>query len=333
MDRLKGAIIGCGFFGGIQLEAWRRMPEIELVAACDPDRERARKAAPKVYADAAELFAREKLDFVDIATRPEHHLPLVKLAMAARVPAICQKPIAPTWAACVEMARASESANVRLMIHENWRWQPWYRAAQAIIARGDIGAPIGYTFRTRRRDGVGPEPYALQPYFRAMPRLLIYETIVHHIDTARFLFGEIEAVYAQARRLNPVIAAEDQAVLTVTHRDGLIGLIDGHRYLDPEPDGPSLGDAVFEGDRARLRLAGSGDLYIGEERVWTNDVRDGYRGDSVRRTQQHFIECLRAGAAFESGARVYLRTVAAVEAAYRSIAERRQVTLAEIDAA
>jgi len=89
------------------------------------------------------------------------------------------------------------------MVHENWRWQAWYRVAHQMIARGDIGDLIGYGFRTRTRDGIGNEPYPKQPYFRQLQRLLIDEALVHHIDTARFLFGEIESVVAQASRRNP----------------------------------------------------------------------------------------------------------------------------------
>jgi D-apiose dehydrogenase len=51
----------------------------------------------------------------------------------------------------------------------------------------------------------------------------------------------------------------------------------------------------------------------------------GYRGDSVRATQQHFIDCLRSGDEFESDAREYLQTVALVEAAYESAHLRRAV--------
>jgi predicted dehydrogenase len=38
----------------------------------------------------------------------------------------------------------------------------------------------------------------------------------------------------------------------------------------------------------------------------------------VKATQQHFIECLRSGEPFETGALEYLKTVVAVEAAYKS---------------
>src|SRR5258708_35619722 len=156
------------------------------------------------------MFDREPLDLVDIATRGETHLPLVRLAVERKVPVICQKPIAPDWHTALEMVDTAEFAGVPLMIHENWRWQPWYRVARGMIARGDIGRPVGYGFRTRTCDGMGDAPYPKQPYFRQLRRLLIDEALVHHIDTARFLFGEIDSVYAQASRRNLNVVAEDQ---------------------------------------------------------------------------------------------------------------------------
>ncbi len=326
-QRLRGGIVGCGFFGEIQREAWSRMPEVDIVAACDLDLERARRFAPRAYRDAPEMLERERLDFVDIATRPEAHLELVRLAAAYRLPVICQKPMAPLLAIAKAMVQAAEEGGIRLMIHENWRWQPWYRAAAEIIRRGDIGQPIGYCFRTRRRDGLGPAPYERQPYFREMPNLLIYETLVHHLDTARFLFGDLKRIYAQTRRLNPAIQGEDQALILLTHSSELCGIVDGHRFLDPEPDGPAMGEATFEGDSGWLRILSTGDVYRGTEKVWANRATEGYRGDSVRATQRHFIACLKSGAPFESEGREYLKTVAAVDAAYESAAAERAVKL------
>jgi predicted dehydrogenase len=327
---LRGAVTGCGFFAQRHIEAWRRIPEVEIAAAADPRLEHAERFAKKAYRTAEEMLDREQLDFVDIVTRAETHLPLVLLAAGKKVPIICQKPIAPDWDRAVEIVNAAESAGVPLMVHENWRWQPWYRVAHEMIARGDIGPPIGYGFRTRTRDGMGDEPYPKQPYFRQLRRCLIDEALVHHIDTARFLFGEIDSVYTQASRRNPNITAEDQAILVLTHDDAIHGWIDGHRFLDPNPDGPAMGDAFFEGELGTLSILGTGDVYRNNVRVWQNDVTDGYRGDSVRATQAHFVSCLRDGSTFESAGREYLRTFAAVEAAYRSVRERRCVSLSEI---
>lgn len=318
-ERLRGAIIGCGFFGQIQVEAWRRIPEVELVAACDLAIERARKCAPVAYSCAEEMLEKEKLDFVDIATRPESHLALVRLAARHGLAVICQKPMAPNWEEALAMVRVAEEAGIRLMIHENWRWQPWYREVRRRIEAGEIGHPVSYLFRVRQKDGLGSQPYPNQPYFVKMPRLLIYETLVHHIDTARFLFGEIEWIYARARRVNPIIAGEDQASLVLAHESRLQGVIDGHRFSDPEPKGPAMGEAYFEGDRGVLVVRATGDVHLGNTLVWRNVISQGYRGDSVLATQRHFIDCLRTGKPFETEAREYLKTFAAVEAAYESI--------------
>jgi D-apiose dehydrogenase len=327
---LKGGIAGCGFFAQHHLEAWRRMPEVEIVPACDPQEERARNAAPRAYISVEEMLDREELDFLDIATRAESHLSIVRLAIGRKIPVICQKPLAPDWDSAVRIVELAESANVRLMIHENWRWQPWHRVVGELVRSGQIGLPIGYGFRTRHRDGLGDCPYPSQSYFRKLRRFLVNEALVHHIDTSRFLFGDLAAIYAQASRRNPHIAGEDQALIVVTHVSRLQGWIDGHRFLNLEPDGPVMGDAFFEGEQGSIRILPRGDVWLDDELVWRNDVSAGYRGDSVRATQAHFISCLRNGAPFESSGREYLHTFAAVEAAYRSIMESRQVSLTEV---
>ncbi len=323
-------MIGCGWFAENHRQAWLQIPGVEIVAAADLSLDRAQRFANKAYRSAEQMLDCEQLDFVDIATHAASHLHLVSLACQRGIPIICQKPIAPDWAGAIKIVDAADAAGVRLMIHENWRWQPWYRVAHEMIARGDIGAPIGYGFRFRRRDGLGDEPYTEQSYFRQEPRLIIQVTLVHHIDTARFLFGEIDSVYAQASRRNPHIVAEDQAIVTLTHKSGTHGWVDGHRFLDPNPDGPAMGDAFFEGERGTLSILATGDVYRDNIRVWKNEVTAGRLGNSVQATLAHFISCLQDGAPFESEGRSYLRTFAAVEAAYRSIAERRSVSLTEI---
>lgn len=319
---LRGAIAGCGFFGQIHMEGWRRIPEAVMVAACDTDLERARSSAELAFDDLERMLDAVKPDFLDIATRPELHLGMLRIAAERRLPVICQKPMAPTWEDCLEMVRVAEAAGIPFMIHENWRWQPWYRVIAEQMASGALGAPITYTFRSRKRDGFGPEPYLLQPYFRTMPRLLLFETLVHHIDTARFLFGDLNTIYARLRRVNPSILGEDQVLIVATHTSGLSGVINGNRFLDLVPDSPSLGDGFFEFENGALRLAANGDVLRvtphGDELLWKNVVVAGYRGDSVRATSQHFVQALTAGQPFETAGRDYLVTVAAVEAGYQS---------------
>ena len=306
------------------------MPDVRIVAACDANLSRASAIAPRAYDSAVEMLDNEELDFVDIATRPDSHLDLVRLTLSRGIPTICQKPMADSFDDAAAMAALGDAPGARLMMHENWRWQPWFRAAKVMIDAGTIGKPVAYYFRTRQRDGLGPSPYPNQPYFREMPRLLIHETLIHHVDTAKFFFGKIQSVYAHARRHNAVIQGEDRALLTLVHESNIDGLIDGHRFSNPEPPGAAMGEAWFDGDDATLHINAAGDITIKGEQVWQAPPTEGYKGDSVYAVQKHFIDCLASGEGFETGARQYLESFAVTEAAYRSIAERRQVALAEL---
>ena len=223
MRVLKGGVIGCGFFSRHHVEAWRRLPNVRIVAACDSRIERAQAVSERAYVSAEAMLETEDLDFADIVSRTETHLDLVSFAAQRKLAISCQKPMAPDWATACRMVEAAEANGARLMIHDNWRWQPWYRAAQKMIAAGDIGSPVSYGFRCRWKDGAGEAPYAKQSYFRDLRRFIIDETLVHHIDTARFLFGDIQTVYAEAMRVNPRIQGEDHAILTLRHTEPVMG--------------------------------------------------------------------------------------------------------------
>ncbi len=334
MSDLKGCLIGCGYFGRIQLDGWQRVTGARIEAVCDTDAGRAAAVArdfgARACADVREMLDRERPDFLDIATRPSGHPPLVRLAAEHGIPALCQKPMANTWEEAVAMAEVARRAGIRLMINENWRWQPWYRKIRQLLDSGACGQVIFYRFHHRRRDGSGDAPYPNQPYFKEMPRLLIFETLVHFLDTARFLFGEIGEILCRTARINPVIAGEDLAVMTVRHDSGLLGEIGGHRFGEPEDEGPAMCDARIEGAASAIRVRNTGEVFLAGERVFDPAGIPGYKGDSCRATQQHFVDCLRSGAPFETGADPYLATVAAVEAAYRSAAENRPVAIREI---
>jgi predicted dehydrogenase len=327
---LRGVLVGAGYFAGFQAEAWPRVPGVELVAVADavPGKARAfadRYGVPRAYESAAEALDRERPDFVDVATRPESHLDLTRLAAERGVNVVCQKPMAPAWADCVAMVEACEAARARLLIHENWRWQPWYREAKRLLDAGALGRVVQVSFFWRTGDGRGPDPYTAQPYFARMPRLLIYETLVHLLDTYRFLLGGVEHLSCETARLNPAVVGEDHALIHLKFAGGALGLIDGNRVTGPVPQGPVKGTLLLEGDEAVLRVSPDGRLWLTrrgepERRLPFDPPTAGYLGDSVFATQAHLIESLRTGRPSESDGRDYLKTVALVEACYRAAA-------------
>jgi predicted dehydrogenase len=222
---------------------------------------------------------------------------------------------------CLAMCEACERAGVRLVIHENWRWQPWYRELRRLLAAQIIGKPFEYSYFWRTGDGRGPDPYPAQPYFRQMPRLLIYESLVHILDTFRFLGGELQVESCRTQRLNPAIAGEDQAIIVTRFAEGAVGLIDANRFTGPVPAPVAMGTCIVEGTAGMLRTSPHGEIFLTpagetEERLPFTPPNQGYKGDSVYATQAHLIDGLQSGAPTESDGRDYLRTVALVEACY-----------------
>ena len=323
---MTGVMIGAGYFARFQAQAWKRLP-VEIVAVADAASEKARTFAkefefPHAYKSVEEMFERERPDFVDIATRPEPHLKLTSMVAARGAHVICQKPMAPTMDECNAMCEVCERAGVRLLIHENWRWQPWYREAKRILDSGQIGAMRRIEFDWRTGDGAGPKPYVTQPYFSSMPRLLIYETLVHILDTFRFLAGEFHVKGCETRRINPVIVAEDWAEIEVAFAAGATGKIRGDRVTGPVPAPVAMGSLLIEGEKGALKMAPDGHLFVtmrGEVERETDFAPTplGYKGDSVFATQKHLIDCLRSGEPAESEGREYLKTVALVEECYQ----------------
>ena len=167
---LSGAVIGCGFVSGFHLEAWSRISQATLVAVCDRDPVRLARGsglapAARTYTDAAALLETEDtLDFVEICTGPESHRELVTLAAAHGVDILCQKPAALCRADFQAMIDVCQAGRVRLMIHENWRFRPWYRAMRSEIEAGTIGRPIRLRIAHRDTRALRTGGFADQPY-------------------------------------------------------------------------------------------------------------------------------------------------------------------------
>ncbi|WKN30861.1 Gfo/Idh/MocA family oxidoreductase [Porifericola rhodea] len=332
MSILQGMCVGAGYFSLFHYEAWQKIPHVKIIAVCDHNLERAKEVAdrydiPKVYYDYEEMFAEEKADFVDIITPPATHEAICKVAFAHKTHVICQKPLAPSFEEAKNIVRLSEQSSVRFMVHENFRFQPWHREIKKLVEHGEIGYALHtLNFRSRMGDGWGENAYLdRQPYFREMPRLLVFETGVHYIDTFRFLAGEIKSVYASLRKLNPLIAGEDAAMLFFEFESGAQGLWDANRYNESNHDNPryTFGEFLVEGNAGSIRLYHDGKISIQklghkEREHMYQHYPTGFAGDCCYFTQLHFVEALMQQRPFETDGKDYLKTLNVQEAIYSS---------------
>lgn len=334
---LRGITVGCGFFGNIHLAAWSRVENAGIVAVVDRDRDRAGEAAGRfglaAYGDLAQAIEQVSPDFVDVATRPGAHLEVVEIAAARGCHVLCQKPIAPTWDESVRVVETCRRHGVRLMINENWRWQPWYRAIKELIDAGAIGQVATITLARHEADALLAPPFPNQPYFLDMERFLLIESVIHLIDVARFLGGGIEEVTCHLRRLSGVTRGEDSVHLHLRLGGGAWGLLYATRCSEPDVAEPVCDQARIEGREGFLRLDRDGTITVKPLQRPAFGHRyailaPGYRGSSVRAALQHFADCLSGGAPFETEGEDYLKQVmGAVFAGYESAERQRSIVL------
>ncbi|MEM9847495.1 MAG: Gfo/Idh/MocA family oxidoreductase [Bacteroidota bacterium] len=320
---LKIIAVGAGYFAPFQIEAWMRLPEVEVLAICDTDEEKANALAarfgvPKVYTDVTLMIEQESADVIDIITPPKTHLALVKMAAEKGLQIICQKPLAPTLAEARKLVAIAAAANVRLIVHENFRFQPWYRCIKNLLEQGKIGDRIHQLyFRMRMGDGWQEDAYlARQPYFRRMPRLLVHETGIHFIDTFRYLLGDIKAIAPQLRRLNSDIAGEDSAFLLFHFENGARAIWDANRYNESNNNNAryTFGELLLEGNKGSIRLYQDGKITIqplgaDEQNVDYHHEDRNFAGDCVFYAQQHFVNALSNDQLAETEGQLYLKNM------------------------
>jgi len=332
MSSFKAVAVGAGYFSHFQYEAWQRIPEVTVTAFCNRNVERAKPIKEKYgierhYTDYREMLEKEKPDFVDIITPPPTHLEMCKIAADLGIHVMCQKPLAPTFDEAKQIVDYTDNAGIRFMVHENWRFQPWYREIRKLLDAKVVGDKIhSIYFRSRMGDGWGKDAYIpRQPYFRDYPRLLVYENGVHFIDTYRYLCGEIKGVYAVLKKLNPVIAGEDYAAVIFNFESGATGIWDANRYNECNFENPryTFGELLLDANEGSIRLYLDGRITIqklGEKEQshhYHHEDR-AFSGDCCYATQRHFIDRMLDGKPFETNGQEYLKTLAVQEAVYES---------------
>ena len=337
MTDLKVACVGAGYFAQFHIDSWQRMPRAVLAGVCDRDAGKAGAGGAPAFTDAEARIAAVAPDILDVVVPPAAQAEVLRLAFAAAVPTvICQKPFCRSLDEAAAMTEAARAAGTTLIVHENFRFQPWYRAVARLIDDGAVGALQNMSMRLRPGDGQGPRAYLdRQPYFQTMERLLIHETGVHWIDTFRFLAGDPVAVYADLRRLNPVIAGEDAGYAIFDHPGGVQALFDGNRLIDHRAENHrfTMGEAHFEGTGGVLELMGDGSVWhrakgaMERRQVYAADATRGFAGDCVHLLNAHVVAAVLDGKPVENAAKEYLTVIRIEEAVYRSAAEGRKITL------
>ena len=179
-------IIGPGGMGQAHIERITNLLSGgKVVAVTDLDPARAAKVAEPigatVYPDGASLIAADEVDAVIVTSFGPAHEESVIAAIEAGKPVFCEKPLAPTAAACLRIMAAEQKAGRRLVqVGFMRRYDASYRELKAVLDGGEIGEAL--MVHCAHRNPTVPEIYTAD--------MAINDTAIHEIDTMRWLLGE-----------------------------------------------------------------------------------------------------------------------------------------------
>lgn len=143
--KYRVAIVGCGGISRAHGDAWRNVPEIEIVGACDEKFEPLSHFATEynvqdTYNDLRQMLEKQQPDILVIATWPASHLKNVLEAVRCGVKGILvEKPIAVNTTQLEQMIQVTERANIVLMEAFMYRHHPLTLAVKQKIEDGAIG--------------------------------------------------------------------------------------------------------------------------------------------------------------------------------------------------
>jgi predicted dehydrogenase len=146
-------------------------------------------------------------------------------AAAAGKHVVCEKPLALTLEQGEAMITACERAGVRLFVAMVVRFFPQYRAAQQLVAGGQLGS-LGVL--RLKRAAYQPRKEVDNWYLdEARSGGMVVDMMIHDFDYARWLAGPVARVYARSARGQVPASPGDYALVTLRFASGAIALIEG----------------------------------------------------------------------------------------------------------
>lgn len=133
--KIRTAVIGVGYLGAFHAEKYAALPNAELVAVVDVDRERAESVANRLGARAFTSY-REVLDMVDavsIVVPTQSHSQVAGEFLERGIHVLLEKPMTTTLEEADELIRIAREAGAVLQVGHLERFNPVLQALEGIL--------------------------------------------------------------------------------------------------------------------------------------------------------------------------------------------------------
>lgn len=205
-------IVGVGVMGADHARILAtQVPGAALAAIQDADRARAEAVARetgagKLVGDPEALIADPKIDAVLVASPDATHKPYTLACLKAGKPVLCEKPLAPTAADCLEVVAAEAKLGRRLVqVGYMRRFDPAYAEMKAKLREGKLGKPL--LFHCQHRNVAAPS------WFDS--KMAIGNSAVHEFDILRWMLDSEPTAIAVFKPMGPAGNAPGSPVFLV----------------------------------------------------------------------------------------------------------------------
>lgn len=226
MDKLNVAVIGVGAMGKSHIRNYSNLNNVNLVAICDVDKEKAKSIAEEhntnYYTDCNQMIKKEKIDAVSVCVSTKYHKETAMEIIRNKINVLVEKPIAVTIEEAKEIIDEADKNNIKLMVGHIERFNPVVIELKKRIARNELGKI--YKVNCTR---LSPFPQ------RVVDVGVIVDLAVHEIDILRYIINsKITRVYAEtAQRIHS--SHEDLLIGTLRFENNILGIINTN-WLTPK---------------------------------------------------------------------------------------------------
>lgn len=240
-DKLNIGILGLGPISqGAHIEAARRGKNTELLAICDVAEDLCGQLShthhiPRCYHNYPELLADPDIDAVILGIAHEYHVDCALQALKAGKHVLVEKPLGVDVAACQKLKEAVEQSGLILQVGNMKRFDPGLAFAKD-FADDEMGGVITmnawYCTQADRRvsyKNLQPLPetssHSKNSHYKQDKDSNTYTLLdhcSHLLDTARYIAGPIDCLFARYREKNEVLSWQ----ISVNFERGGIGNLD-----------------------------------------------------------------------------------------------------------
>jgi predicted dehydrogenase len=223
-SKTRIAVAGAGYIGQAHMGVAQDSATCTLSAIVDPApaaADVAAKAAVPLYKSLDELLTKDRPDGIVLATPNTLHVEHARICLAARLPMLLEKPIAPTVAEAQALADEAERSGVKVLIGHHRAHSPIMARAKQVIDEGRLGklvAVMGSAVFFK------PDEYYADATWRREPGAgPILLNMIHEIHNLRMLCGDIVAVQAFASHATRGFPVEDTVAINLRFASGALG--------------------------------------------------------------------------------------------------------------